>query len=140
MNQLLVTSNGGVGRALFKLAGARALNVPAAIASASACVGAAGAAGAGCDGAGEQAATVKLSAAAVATARINRGFMMRMRAPPYFDSGVPRRAGRSSSSRPSGSVIDTKIPEGSPLRTGFTTTVTLSPGLMMFDFHPARIR
>jgi hypothetical protein len=36
--------------------------------------------------------------------------------------------------RPSASVSDTKMPDGSPLRTGFTTTDTLSPGLMMFDF------
>src|SRR6187549_2666830 len=67
MNQLLVTSNGGAGRALFKFAGARALNVPAAMASASAGVAAAGA---GCDGAVEQAATARPNAAAPATARI----------------------------------------------------------------------
>ena len=32
------------------------------------------------------------------------------------------------------------MPAGSPVRTGLTMTVTLSPGLMMFDFQPARIK
>src|SRR5436190_22791169 len=67
MNQWLVTSNGGAGRALFKFAGARALNVPAVVASVSACVGATGA---GCDGAVEHPVTARLNAAAAAAARI----------------------------------------------------------------------
>src|SRR6185436_10939991 len=138
MNQLLVRSNGGAGRALFKFAGARALNVPAAIASASACEGAGGA---GWDGAVVHPAAARLNAAATAAARIVFELVISvLRGGRYLDSGVPSRAGRSNSSRPSASVIDTKMPEGSPLRTGFTTTVTLSPGLMMLDFHPARIR
>src|SRR5262245_57896497 len=63
MNQLLVRSNGGAGRALFKFAGARALSVPACSASTSAAVGVY-AAGAGCDGAVEQPPRARLKAAA----------------------------------------------------------------------------
>jgi len=33
-----------------------------------------------------------------------------------------------------------EIPAGSPVLTGLTITVTLSPGLMMFDFQPALTR
>src|SRR6185436_4400813 len=106
MNQLLVTSNGGAGRALFKFAGARALNVPAAIASATACVGAGDA---GCDGAVEHPAAPRLSAAATAATRSVIGIIISVLRRGYFDSGVPRRAGRSSSSRPSASVIETKM-------------------------------
>ena len=52
----------------------------------------------------------------------------------------PSLAGRSVRVRPSSSVSDTKMADGSPLRTGLPTTVTLSPGLIVFDFQPARTR
>src|SRR5262249_56754585 len=46
----------------------------------------------------------------------------------------------SPSTRPSGSLIETKIPPCSPVRSGLTTTLTLSPYLMMFDFQPCLTR
>ena len=52
----------------------------------------------------------------------------------------PASQGRSVRVRPSASVSDTKMADGSPLRTGLPTTVTLSPGLIVFDFQPARTR
>src|SRR5687767_14416103 len=59
-------------------------------------------------------------------------------------ASAPRVSGRRAdystarppSLRPSASVIDTKMPPNSPLFSGLTTTVTLSPGLMMFERQP----
>ena len=141
MNQLLVTSNGGAGRALFKLAGARALSVPASAALSLAVAGCSGPPKAEAPTLAAYTPTdVEKAAAEAMAARITFRLIIGRLRGRYLDSGVPRRAGRSNSVRPSASVIDTKMPDGSPLRTGFTTTDTLSPGLMVLDFHPARIR
>ena len=112
------------------LAGANALNCLPSSTVASA-AGVADAAGAAVCDEGEQLADTN------APMRTNAA-IRRMAA--YLESAVPSRAGRSVSTRPSARVNDLKMPAGSPLRTGFTTTVTLSPGLMMFDFQPARTR
>jgi hypothetical protein len=42
--------------------------------------------------------------------------------------------------RPSGSVICFSSAAGSPLRSGDTITVTVSPALSMLNFQPARLR
>src|SRR5262245_28104962 len=47
---------------------------------------------------------------------------------------------RPSSSRPSASVTETKIPPGSPVRIGFSVTLILSPGLSVLAFQPERTR
>ena len=87
-----------------------------------------------------QAGTAKLAEVTIAIAiRLRLMISVRLRAG-YFESGVPRRAGRSVSSRPSARISLRKMPAGSPVRTGLTMTVTLSPGLIVFDFQPARTR
>ncbi len=143
MNQLPVRSKGAVGRAFAMFAGARALNCTPGSAGGVALSVAGAAAGAGA-GAVPHAETAMLAAVTIATAiRLKLELMMAMclrNLSRYFESGVPRRAGRSVSSRPSARISFRKMPAGSPVRTGLTITVTLSPGLMMFDFQPARIR
>src|SRR4029079_2354503 len=54
--------------------------------------------------------------------------------------GCGRAAGPSASTRPSGSVIETKSPPGSPLRIGLRVMLTLSPDFTELAFHPARSR
>ena len=142
MNQLPVRSNGAAGRGFAMFSGASALNCfPGSDAGAGSAAGAAAGAGAG---AVLHAETAMLAAVTIATAiRLRLDLMTDTclrTVQRYFESGVPRRAGRSVNSRPSARISFRKMPAGSPVRTGLTTTVTLSPGLMMFDFQPARTR
>src|SRR5688572_32391446 len=53
---------------------------------------------------------------------------------------APRPPPRPSSTRPSASMTETKIPPGSPVRIGFNVTLTLSPGLSVLAFQPERTR
>src|SRR5438045_3732395 len=48
--------------------------------------------------------------------------------------------GRSLKTSPLGNVTETKSPPGSPVNIGRAAMVTLSPGLIRFDFQPARAR
>ena len=54
--------------------------------------------------------------------------------------GAAGPAPRPSSTRPSASVTETKIPPGSPVRIGFSVTLILSPGLSVLAFQPERTR
>src|ERR1700735_1127424 len=54
--------------------------------------------------------------------------------------GPPRARVGSPSTEPSGSVIDTNSPPLEPSLSGLSTSVTWSPGLMLVDFQPWRLR
>src|SRR5687768_6038677 len=60
----------------------------------------------------------------------------------YFGGAgaAPAPRPEPSSTFPSASVTETKIPPGSPVRIGFSVTLTLSPALSVLDFQPERTR